>query len=135
MGVPSQPARDLEFELALYESVVWRDPDNLEALTALGEAYTHAREYAKGLEVDQKLVKLRPQDPLVHYNLACSLSLLEQADPAFAALERAVSLGYADLAQMDRDPDLEGLRRDPRYAALREGLRKQPAVPRRPASA
>ena len=103
------PSRDLSFERALYESVVARDPANVEALMALGEAYTKDRDYVRGLEVDQRLARLRPADPVVLYNLACSHALLGGADLAFEVLGRAVDLGiehawrdYPDLRRNER---------------------------------
>lgn len=124
------PSRDLSFERALYESVVARDPANVEALMALGEAYTKDRDYVRGLEVDQRLARLRPSDPVVLYNLACSLALLGCADTAFEVLGRAIDLGYADLTHLDEDPDLEGIRKDARFAEIRERLLRRTGVPK-----
>ena len=115
-------ARDLPFEVSLYEAVVASDPANVEALMALGEAYTRQGDYPRGLEMDERLSRLRPQDPVVQYNLACSLSLLGRREAALETLERAVALGYADRAHLEKDPDLEAVRRDPRFETLRKRL-------------
>jgi hypothetical protein len=40
------------------------------------------------------------------------------ADPAFAALQRALELGYRFLERLRQDPDLKSLRRDPRFLRL-----------------
>ena len=112
--------RDLSFEISLYESVLAQDPGNVEALMALGEAFTRKGDYAKGLEVDQRLARLRPVDAVVRYNLACSLALLGRSDEAFEALGQAVDFGYRDLKHLDADPDLASLREDPRFPALRD---------------
>jgi len=116
--------RDLPFEVSLYAAVVASDPTNVEALMALGEAHTRTGDYVQGLDVDQRLSRLRPEDPVVHYNLACSLSLLGRREAALSTLERAVTLGYTDLVHLDKDPDLEAVRQDPRFAALRGRLSK-----------
>ncbi len=115
-------SRDLPFEVSLYEAVVSSDPTNVEALMALGEAYTQRGDYPRGLEVDQRLSRLRPADPVVQYNLACSLSLLGRREAALATLEQAVALGYTDLSHLEKDPDLEAVRQDPRFEALRKRL-------------
>ena len=117
-------SRDLPFEVSLYESVLARDPDNVEALIALGEAFTRKGDYVRGLEIDQRLSRLRPSDAVVRYNLACSLALLGRADEAFEALGQAVDQGYRDLKHLDADADLASLREDPRFAALRERVLK-----------
>ena len=93
-------------------------------LAELGELYTRAGEYEKGLALDRRLIELAPESPIVHYNLACSLALLDQPDGAFEALEKAVQLGYRDLAHLRRDPDLASLRTDPRFVELVKRLSK-----------
>jgi len=113
---------DLDFEIEFYERIIERSPECVEVLMALGDDYTKAGRYREGLEVDLKLAKLRTHDPVVHYNLACSHSLLGQIDEALAALRRAIELGYRDFNHLQRDPDLENLRRDPKYLALLEEI-------------
>ena len=109
-----QPRQEL-FEVQFFERILARCPGHLGALEALGHLYTRLGEHQKGLEVDERLVRLRPNRPVAHYNLACSLSLTARLDQAFAELALAVRLGYRDFDQLERDPDLEALRADPRY--------------------
>lgn len=108
----------LEFEIGFFESVLARDRDHLGALEALASVYPRAGRVADGLDVDRRLVALLPQNPVAHYNLACSLSLAGELDAAFEALERALALGYKDLDFLGKDPDLATLRRDRRFRAL-----------------
>ena len=56
--------------------------------------------------------------PTAWYNLACSLALTGQADDAFAALEKAIALGYDDAEWMREDEDFAPIRQDPRFARL-----------------
>lgn len=65
---------------------------------------------------------------MTSYNLACSYARAGQTEPALDWLERAVDLGYNDVALLDRDPDLDALRGEPRYAALRARLGEAGAV-------
>ena len=117
-----------QFEIEFLEAVVARDPCEESSLALLGHIYTRKGQYAKGLEIDLRLAKLRPDDPIALYNLACSLSLLNRIDEAFDALEKAVGLGYRDLQHLLQDEDLETLRSDPRFGAfcLRMGLQDPP---------
>jgi len=118
---------NLDFEIGFYQEVLKNKPDFMEALQALGNAYTARGLYQKGLEVDMKLVGLRPAEPVAHYNLACSYSLLKDIEAAFKALTRAIDLGYSDLSHMAKDPDLENLRQDKRFLNLIIKLRKKSA--------
>ena len=106
---------DIDFEIAFYESILKKTPQFIEALAALGDLYTKKGFYEKGLDIDEKLSKLRPHDPLVFYNLACSYSLLKNIDKAFKNIKRAVDLGYNDLSYLEKDLDLDNLRKDGRF--------------------
>lgn len=109
---------DLDFEIDFFEGILARDPNYSEPLMALGNAYIRKGDYGKGLEVDRRLAALRPSDPVVFYNLACSLSLLKRVDEAFDALERAIGLGYSGYDYMLQDEDLVNVRRDPRFSQI-----------------
>jgi tetratricopeptide (TPR) repeat protein len=117
------PKEDLEFEIQFFEGVTKRDPDFIDALQILGDAYTKTGQWEKGLHVDKRLARLCPDNPLVFYNLACSYSLMSHLDEAFAALNKAVRLGYCDTKWLTDDPDLENLRKDSRFEAFKRELR------------
>ncbi|MDP3980841.1 MAG: hypothetical protein Q8Q33_05450 [Chlamydiota bacterium] len=117
--------KDLEFEIAFYEKLLEKDPFFIDALIPLAEDYTRIGEFEKGLKTDQTLARLEPNNPVIHYNLACSLSLSGEMETAIHTLERAVELGYRDFSHMERDPDLENLRKTQFYSALKEKIRQK----------
>ena len=108
----SRKKDDIEFEIAFYENILKETPDFIEALIAVGDLYTRAGFWQKGLEVDLKLTKLRPDDAIIYYNLACSYALLNQTRPALSALSKAIEFGYNDFKHLREDPDLENLLKD-----------------------
>jgi tetratricopeptide (TPR) repeat protein len=114
---------DLEFEIEFFEGVTKRDPGFIEALQILGDAYTKRGQWDKGLKIDKRLAHLCPDNPLVFYNLACSYSLVSRLDESFAALNKAVKLGYNDAQWLAKDPDLANLRQDSRFETIRRELR------------
>lgn len=105
------------------EGVVRRDPRCVEALQVLGDDYTRRGRLAEGLQVDEELSKLRPDDPMVLYNLACSYSLTRRLEEAAAALGRALDAGYRDFRWLLRDPDLAPLRKHPLFQRIRSRLK------------
>jgi hypothetical protein len=66
----------------------------------------------------RELAELQPESFVVHYNLACARSLQGDAAGAAALLVRAVELGFDDLSQITRDPDLNGVREEESYKSL-----------------
>jgi Flp pilus assembly protein TadD len=107
-----------DFELDFFAGVLTRNPEFVEVLRALGHILTTKNRYAEGLEIDKRLVRLRPQDALAHYNLACSFALLKRSNNALQALRRAVELGYRDFRYMKQDHDLDSIRHDPRFRQI-----------------
>lgn len=115
----------LEFQADFLGRACARRPDNFEALTELASILTRLGRIEEGLAADEALVRLAPKEPIVHYNLACSLSLLDRVEAALDALERAVALGYRDLAHLEEDDDLARVRASPRYRRLLGRLRAE----------
>ena len=106
---------DIEFEMKFYEAILKTTPNFIEALVVLGDLYTKMGRHLQGLGMDQRLVKLRPDDPSVLYNLACSYSLLNNLDESLAIIKTAIRFGYDDFEFMQYDEDLANLRRDTRF--------------------
>ncbi len=114
--------RELDTKIEFMAGLVRRDPDYVDALQLLGDHYTQRGLFNEGLQVDERLARLEPQNPLVFYNLACSYSLTDHFDRAALALDKALELGYRDFNWLVKDPDLKKLRAQPAYEELREKI-------------
>src|SRR5436309_159733 len=108
----------LDFELDFFSGILERFPCYVDALRAHGNNLTLKGRYAEGLQIDKRLVQLRGNDPLAHYNLACSYALLKRPEQAIKTLRRAVELGYRDFRYMREDRDLDSIRHGPRFRQL-----------------
>ena len=108
----------VDFELEFLGGILQREPDYADVLRVMGNNLTLKGRIKDGLDVDRRLVRLRPQDALAHYNLACSYALLKKTEPALTTLRRAIELGYRDFKYMRTDRDLDSIRDDPRYRAI-----------------
>jgi len=112
-----------DLDVRVCEAVLAVSPENAEALSFLGTVYTRRGEYQRGLDLDLRLVRLRPLSPRVHYNLACSYALLGRPDEAFESLSRSVEYGFGDVDHLEKDEDLNSLHDDPRWLSILEQLR------------
>jgi tetratricopeptide (TPR) repeat protein len=110
--------QQIDFELEFFSGVLGRCPDYVDVLRVMGHLLTLKGRFTEGLQIDKRLVSLRPNDALAHYNLACSYALLKRPDQALKMLRRAVELGYRDFRYMKEDRDLDSVRHDPRFRAL-----------------
>lgn len=122
-SVNRREARDLDIEISFLEGLLRRDPGYVEVLELLGDNYTLRGRPRDSLTVDERLRCLKPRDPDVRFNLACSLALSGEAERACTELEQALDLGFRDFRSLQRDPDLADLRKHPSYQRVRAKMR------------
>lgn len=67
-------------------------------------------DYYGAIEAFEKALEINPQDIAVHFNLACSYSLLEKKDKSFFHLDRAVAYGLKDFKRINEHDALAWLR-------------------------
>jgi tetratricopeptide (TPR) repeat protein len=108
----------LDFELEFLAGILERDPLFTDALRVHANNLAAKGLYGRALQMDRRLVRLVPERPIPWYNLACSYAVLGMIEPALAALQRALDLGYRQIDHVRRDPDLKSLRHDPRFIRL-----------------
>ncbi len=102
--------RKNSFEIEFFEKIHKRCPDFTEVVEILGGLYTKEGRIDDGLKMDRKLVRLMPENPNAHYNLACSLALKRRNREAIQSLSKAVDLGYNDIEWLLQDPDLDSIK-------------------------
>lgn len=108
----------LDFDVDFFEQLLSRNESDVEVLRVLAELVSKKGDVDRAVELDQRLADLLPEDPLVRYNLGCSLARAGQNREAIASLSQAILLGYDDLAHLEVDPDLDSLREDPEFRSL-----------------
>lgn len=81
------------------------------------------------IETCRKGVKLLPDDPTWHYNLACSLAYLKKPSESLDELETAIDLGFRDADQIANDSDLKRVSKERRFKELVEYAREMSSKP------
>ena len=131
---------DVAAAQSVLEQAVAADPENREALLFLASLiqqqaitasqggdqkaalplFLKSAEYAKKLRAAYP--KLNPRESsflaVALYNEACAESLGGHSDKALAALSDAVDAGFNDMAQIEKDTDLDPLRELPEFKTL-----------------
>ena len=120
----NKKSKKKDFEIKFYEEILEKSPNCIPVLASLGDSYTRKGFYQEGLLVDRKLSDLKPDDPVVRYNLACSLSLIGQAKEALETLKKAILLGYDEFSYILKDKDLENVRKLPEFEKFFNKLNK-----------
>ena len=94
------------------------NPDDARAITMAAVCCSRLGQRKEGIEWAQQASAVDPEDAGVCYNVACLLALEGERDDAIAHLERAFRVGFARRDWIERDPDLDSLRSDPRFEAM-----------------
>jgi len=94
------------------------------------ERLFEAKDYEGAASCLEVAVRVRPTDGRVWYSLAVARAASGNKGKALAALKIAASHGFHDVAVMDREPLLNSVRRDPKYASLVQTMNPQPPTAR-----
>lgn len=78
-------------------------------------------DFEGALPLFEEMALRQPDSFVPQYNIASALAQLGRTDAALDALDRALELGFDELAHLQNDPDLESLRNTDRFQAVIEG--------------
>jgi predicted esterase len=92
-------------------------PEAMELDKQMSQAY-HNQEYAKALELGEKLLKLRPDDPAICYNMGCISNLMGNKPAALQWLRRSADHGFSNVEAISFDRDLRSLKGDPAFVEV-----------------
>lgn len=83
------------------------------------------KQYAEAAEDLSLIAIIAPNNPRVHYDLACAYSLNKDKSRALEALKKSVEKGFKDSATLESDKELDPLREEADYKRLVEDLKKR----------
>jgi tetratricopeptide (TPR) repeat protein len=93
-------------------------PANLHVWLALGWCYKRIGRIDLAIESLEEGLSERPNEAIVHYNLACYWSLAGNARQALLYLSQAFDLDPNYRDQVADEPDFDNVRSDPAFRAL-----------------
>jgi serine/threonine protein kinase/tetratricopeptide (TPR) repeat protein len=108
--------------LQIVEKHLELNPDDARALYLGAAALIQLGERARALEWAGRARSANESDSLVLYNVACVYALGDLKDEAIECLDKAIQNGFGHRQWVEHDSDLESLRGDPRFEALKKRL-------------
>jgi tetratricopeptide (TPR) repeat protein len=110
MKTDNEDPQGTSFHQDFLEKIFQKLKSNERILQTLSQHYILTGNISKSLQIDRKILKLHPDDPIAHYNFACDLALKKKAKEACEALSKAIQLGYCDWQWIREDVDFDGIR-------------------------
>ena len=93
-------------------------PDNVHAWLAIGWCQKRTDRIDLAIDAIEHALNIDPSEALIHYNLACYLSLVGDKTRALRHLSEALTIDSDYRMLIDDEPDFDPLRSDPDFLAL-----------------
>jgi adenylate cyclase len=131
-GDSDELRRAAQMTLERTEKAIAKDPASAPALAAGANALAALGEDQRAKDWINRALLLDPDNILMRYNLACSLAqelkdydrAIEVIEPYFGRTVSATQIRHAD-----SDPDLDGIRDDPRFKHMVSGAKDRLGLP------
>jgi serine/threonine protein kinase/tetratricopeptide (TPR) repeat protein len=122
LGRKQEAIEALKRGLLVAEKHLELNPDDARALYLGAGALVQVGEEQKALEWARRAHAIDPEDSGVLYNVACCYSLLDMKEDALSCLEKAIQNGFGHREWIENDSDLNNIRGEPRFVALKKRL-------------
>jgi Flp pilus assembly protein TadD len=93
-------------------------PEDVRARSLLANSYAFVGQPTNATQQLEMSVAMRPNDPSVLYNAACTYGILGMKTEALAMFKRAVETGFSDMEWAARDTDLSCLHESSEFEHL-----------------
>jgi Flp pilus assembly protein TadD len=93
-------------------------PEDIAVWLALGWCYKRAGRIDGAVRSMEQALKVQPKEALLHYNLACYLSLAGQKGRALGHLSKAFAFDPSYRRLVEEERDFDPIRSDPGFQAL-----------------
>jgi len=101
---------DWEKAVGNYIMALHHDPELNAVYINMSNAYLKGQQYEEAKKTLDSFKMKAPENPHLHYNLACYYSLTHQETASLEALQKSIHLGYKNPDDAQSDPDLANLR-------------------------
>ena len=119
-GDPARASALRERQAAVLEQHLDLVPEDVRARILLATSYAYLGKHSNARDHLERAVAMRPNDPNVLYNAACSYGLMQMKNEALMMLAKSAETGFSDFEWASRDPDLASLHDEPEFKRVLE---------------
>ena len=120
LGDKETAAKLIDRHTRVLEQQIDTVPEDVRARILLAARYAGLGRREESAQQLEMAVAMRPNDPNVLYNAACTYGVLEMKAESLAMLKRSVEAGFTDIEWISRDTDLSCLREEPEFKRIVE---------------
>ncbi len=118
LGEKEKAREFIERLIRVLEQQIDTVPEDVRAHILLACKYAEVGRRNEAAQQLEMAVAMRPNDPSVLYNAACTYGLLSLKTESLEVLKRAVEAGFTDMEWISRDTDLACLRDEPEFKRI-----------------
>jgi len=109
-----EPEKALDY----LEKSLLQDPESLQVLNNKGNLLIDLERLDEAMVCFEEIIRRQPDYALAHFNRACVFALRGEAEPAVAALRRALELDGDLWEEIPADPDFSAIKENPVFLQL-----------------
>jgi non-specific serine/threonine protein kinase len=125
LGQKKEARKAFSLSLERAEKTLEIFPDDTRALSFGAGALNHLDKKQQALDWAERAFQNAPEEPMTLYAVACNFAMLGRPDKAISCLERARLFGSLPKKWLENDPDLDSLRKRPRFQAFLKQLKEE----------
>ncbi|MGA8556991.1 MAG: protein kinase [Candidatus Acidiferrales bacterium] len=120
LGDKKLTAKLIDRHTRVLEQQIDTVPEDVRARILLAPRYAGLGRREESAQQLEMAVAMRPNDPSVLYNAACTYGVLDMKAEALGMLKRAIETGFTDVEWISRDTDLTCLHGEPEFKRIVE---------------
>jgi serine/threonine protein kinase/cytochrome c-type biogenesis protein CcmH/NrfG len=120
LGDKKLAAKLIDRHTRVLEQQIDTVPEDVRARILLAPRYAGLGRREESAQQLEMAVAMRPNDPNVLYNAACTYGVLDMKAECLGMLKRAIETGFTDVEWISRDTDLSCLREEPEFKRIIE---------------
>jgi len=117
-GMEHVKSHDYDAAIKEFTEAIEKYPSSDVAYSNRASVFMQQKKFEKAFADLNKAKEINPKDPVVYYNLASLYSLQNQPGRGLDSLDRALELGFNDYAFLLNDPDLNNVRKHPKFKKI-----------------